>query len=213
MEETAKENLQNFSTDSMIQLEKALIKKRIRSWLSKSNLDRAMGKSRDEIFTIFGNLLEPIAIIDHKYLPYLGNDIKDYHVYSGRGYFIDHAVNNHPNIPTSEYENIQDILDYPDDVKLDSEKEKPSLIFVKKYSKYGVEVVRAEAVKSGNTIFHKTFFMQNKKPYANLRSIRSLFLPLVDGNPKGIPTISPADNPTAAVSRFSALNDNRKGTK
>jgi hypothetical protein len=184
MEETAKENLQGFSTNSMVQPEKMLIKKRIRSWLSKSNLDQAKGKNRDEIFTLFGNLLEPIAIIDHKYLPYLGNDIKDYHVYSGQGYFIDHAVSNHPNIPISEYEHIQDILDNPDDVKLDNKQRKPSLIFIKKYGKHGAEIVRAEAVEDGAIIVHKTFFVQNKKPYASLRSIRSL-LPLVDGNPNG----------------------------
>ena len=35
----------------------------------------------------------------------------------------------------------------------------------------------------------------------------------MDDNQKGIPTISPVDNSTAAVSRFSALNDNDKVTK
>jgi hypothetical protein len=67
--------------------------------------------------------------------------------------------------------------------------------------------VNAGITKNGKLMFHKTFFMQNKKPYAGLASIR-LSSPLVGGNQveeQGISTISPTENSVAAVS-LPALN-------
>ncbi|MDR0427382.1 MAG: hypothetical protein LBH12_02140, partial [Dysgonamonadaceae bacterium] len=194
--------------------EQAKLKNRIRSWLSEENLQGALGKTRAEIFDEFGNELEPIAIINPDYLQYLGDGVTDNHVYSGKGYFIDHAINHHPNISVKEYDNIQDILDNPDDIKLDTEREKPSLIFIKQYGKYGVVVVNTDVGEEGKIVFHKTFFLQKKKPYASLPSIRPESLSLGDDiqlDGRNSP-ISPADAPTAAVSRFSGLNDNDKDT-
>ncbi|MDR0711178.1 MAG: hypothetical protein LBF67_02365 [Prevotellaceae bacterium] len=66
-----------------------------------------------------------------QYLQYLGNNINDNRVYSGKGYFIDHAVNHHPEVPLSDYQNIQEILNNPDDVLPDDSKAQNALVFVK----------------------------------------------------------------------------------
>ncbi|MDR1323264.1 MAG: hypothetical protein LBK68_02385 [Candidatus Margulisbacteria bacterium] len=99
------------------------MKQRIKEWLSENNLAKARGKTRQEIFLIFGSKLEPIAYIKPKYMKRLDKNLTDNKVYSGKGYFIDHAINHHPELPISEYYKIQDILDDPDRIKLD-EKEK-----------------------------------------------------------------------------------------
>jgi hypothetical protein len=96
---------------------------RIREWLSKENMEEAT-ETREEIFDAFDNDLAPVAVMDERYLPYLGEGITDSCVYSHGGYSIDHVVNNYSNISLSKYDNIQDILDNPDGVKYRHEKKK-----------------------------------------------------------------------------------------
>jgi len=55
--------------------------------------------------------------------------------------------------------------------------------------------------------------VNDSRDYTSLPSIRSVTMSLMDDNQERTPIISPVDNSTAAVSRFSALNDNDKGTK
>lgn len=179
---------------------------RISEWLSADNLCIAKEKSRNQIFKIFGNELKPIAYISPEYLKYLDENINDNRVYSGKGYFIDHAVNHHSNTSIQEYFKMQEIINNPDDVKLDDKREKATIIFIKKYDKYGTVIVNADINEQKKIVFHKTFFMQNKKPYPNISSVR-LNLSLVDGNQiSGISTISPTKSSVAAVS-LPALND------
>ncbi|MDR3286982.1 MAG: hypothetical protein LBT27_06035, partial [Prevotellaceae bacterium] len=152
------------------------------------------------------NELKPIAYISPEYLKYLDENINDNRVYSGKGYFIDHAVNHHSNTSIQEYFKMQEIINNPDDVKLDDKREKATIIFIKKYDKYGTVIVNADINEQKKIVFHKTFFMQNKKPYPNISSVR-LNLSLVDGNQiSGISTISPTKSSVAAVS-LPALND------
>jgi hypothetical protein len=148
--------------------------KRISDWLSPENLSEAKGKTRSEIFTQFGNEYEPIASVHPEYLKYLGDDISDTAVYSGKGYFIDHAVNHHPEVAITEYMKIPDILSNPDDVKLDDRNpDRASLVFVKKFENYGRVIVSVDTNDMGKIVIHKTFFYSKKSPYTQLRSIRA----------------------------------------
>ena len=180
------------------------MQKRIAAWLSKDNLQQAKGKKREQILLECGNKLEPIAHISPEYLPYLGENINDNRVYSGKGYFIDHAANHHPEVPVGDYQNIQDILNNPDDVLLDNSKTQNALVFIKKYKNTGTVVVGVNKTNSGMLMLYKSFFNQRKNSYAKYRSVR--VIPSLVG---GHSTISPAENP-AAASALSGRNDNAK---
>ena len=179
---------------------------RIREWLSDENLEWAEGKTLDEILEHFGNELQPIAVIPTGYLKYLGDKATDTHVYCGKGYFIDHAVNHHDEEPIEEYLKIQDILDSPTDVKLDTSKGRPTLLFIKQYDKYYVEMVSVGEDGTNRIVLHKSFFHRKKLPHRRLPSVA------VEGSSVDeIPTISPASKSEAAgSSEFSALDDIRK---
>ncbi|MDR3188605.1 MAG: hypothetical protein LBT94_05415 [Prevotellaceae bacterium] len=181
----------------------ARMKARILAWLSPENLAKAKGKTKVEIIAMFGNDPQPISYIPFKFLPYVGNDISDNRVYSGMGYFIDHAVNHHPNIPAEKYANIQIFLNNPDDIKETTKEGKRSVVFIKETDRYNAVLVHVKANKAGKVIFHTSFFNQRKKPYAGLPSIRSTSLE------DGVPSISPVDNTTAGRS-LSARKDDAK---
>jgi phosphoribosylformylglycinamidine (FGAM) synthase-like amidotransferase family enzyme len=179
-----------------------IMKNRIAEWLSEKNIAKARGKTREKIFSMFGNELKPVAILPAVYLNYLDHGLYDRHIYCGMGYFLDHAVNHHPEIDCMEYTKIQDIINYPDDVKLDNRSTKrTSIVFVKKYKKYGVVIIGIGKTKSGKLVFYKSFFNNTKNPYPQLRSIR-VNTSLVDG----LSTISHTDKSVSAGS-LSALND------
>jgi hypothetical protein len=148
------------------------MQKRISEWISESKLQKAKGKTREAIFREFGNELEPIAWINPEYLQYLGEELKDNRVYSGKGYFIDHAVNHHPEVPISGYQNIQDILNNPDDVLLDNSKAQNALVFVKQYKSIGTVIVSMDKTDGGMLALYKSFFNQRKNSYAKYKSVR-----------------------------------------
>ena len=159
---------------------------RVQSWLSEENLKWAEGKSREEIFNHFGNDLQPIAVLPLGYLQYFGTGIPNNAIYSGMGYFIDHAVNHHPEEGVEEYKKIQDILDYPDDIKLDNRKAgETSLIFIKHDDKYRMEIVKDYEENGNRLVFHKTFNHRSKEPYKKLPSIK-----IEEPSADGITTIS-----------------------
>ncbi|GHT44161.1 hypothetical protein AGMMS49965_19310 [Bacteroidia bacterium] len=159
----------------------------IKNWLSEENLNKAKGKTREELFAEFGNVLEPIAYIDSVYLPYLGDNITDNRVYSGKGYFIDHAVNHHPEVKIEDYDDIQVILSNPDGVFLDDSKANLSIVFVKQYKNWGTVVVGVDN-ENAKIVLHKSFFSQRKNSYAKFNDIR-VKIPLVGGQS----TVSPAE--------------------
>ena len=153
---------------------------RIVDWLSDENLTAALGKSRTEIFDLFGNDLEPIAYIPSQYLPLISKDIKDPRIYCGMGYFIDHALRNHgldgtqatiEDVDVSKYLNIQAVLDNPDAIKETFVDGKRTVVFVKKIGRYFAELTQVE--EDGKVILHKSLFSQKKEPYAKLNDIRS----------------------------------------
>ena len=184
------------------------MKNRISDWISDENIEKAKGKSREDIFKIFGNELKPIAFIPSGYIQYLNKNITDNRVYSGKGYFIDHAVNHHPEVKANEYGKIQEILDNPDEVKLDNRvPDKTSLIFIKKYNKYFAEVVNVDKNSNDKIVFHKSYYYKEKTPQKSLSNVE-LYPSFVDG----LPTISPAQDAAAVPRNISALNDGDKDT-
>jgi hypothetical protein len=115
---------------------------RITEWISRENIEKAKGKTRGEIFCLFGNELEPIAYLPYAYLSFLDTEIVDNRIYCGKGYFLDHAVNHHPEVDPAKYCNIQQILNCPDNVKLDKRfGNRESLVFIKKTEKYEITVI------------------------------------------------------------------------
>ena len=200
------ESLENATN---VSLKKAKYAERIKEWLSDENLAWAEGKERDEIIERFGNELEPIAIMPSGYLKYLNADNSDNNVYSGKGYFIDHAVNHHDEEPVEEYLKLQEILDHPDDVKLDESKNRPTLMFIKKYGKYYVEMVSVGDDGTGRVVLHKSFFHRKKMPHKGLPSVA-----LEESSADEVSAISPSSiRNEAASSEFSALDDKDKGTE
>ena len=157
--------------------EKEEFSERIMNWLSDENLERAKGKTRQEIFLEFDcENPQPIAYIPGEYVVSFDEEMLDNRVYSSQAYFIDHAVNNHPNINKGKYLLIQDVLDDPDEIK-EIRREKVSLAFIKQLDRYNAVVVRLlEKTLEGRIIWHRSFFDQNKEPYASekYKSIRSI---------------------------------------
>lgn len=185
--------------------EKDEFNRRILNWLSDENLERAKGRTRQEIFMEFDcETPYPIAYIPGKYLSLFDEEMVDNRVYSSQAYFIDHAVNNHPNIDKERYLMIQDVLNDPDEIKK-IRREKVSIAFIKQLDRYNAVVVQLEKTLEGKIIWHKSFFNQNKKPYASekYKSIRSI------SSEGGISSIIHAEN-TAYGSSLPARDDDAK---
>ena len=140
---------------------------RLAQWLSKENIEKAQGKSRAEIIKEFGNEPQAIAYIPMQFLPLIDANLQDNRVYSGMGYFLDHAVNHHPNIAVDKYQNIQQVLNSPDEVKAIVDNGNNSIVFIKQIDRYNAVVIEVEKTDDGRIVWHKSFYDQNKKPYAN----------------------------------------------
>ena len=153
----------------------AAMQHRIREWLSPENLAQAQGKTREEIFAMFGNELEPIAVLPPQYLHYFRQAGSDNRIYSGKGYFIDHAVNHHPEVSSERYQDIQLILNSPDEVLLDrrtaNAKVRDGLIFVKELDANYAVAVSMEEGSDGKIVMHKTFFKTKKNPFKKLERV------------------------------------------
>ena len=167
--------VQEITNDERVEMEARIV-----DWLSEDNLERASGKTRDEIFDEFGNELEPIAYIPTQYISLVNQDLKDQRIYCGKGYFIDHALRNHAkggkqlnaeDVDVSKYLNIQSVLDNPDSVKETYVDGKRTVVFIKKIGRYFAELTQVE--EDGKIVLHKSMFDQKKEPYAKLDDIRS----------------------------------------
>ena len=183
--------------------ERTEMESRIIDWLSDENLTKASGKTREEIFKEFGNELEPIAYIPVRFMPLVDTGLTDPRIYSGKGYFIDHALRNHAetgeqisveDVDASKYLNIQSVLDNPDSIKETYVDGKRTVIFIKKIGRYFAELTQVE--ENGRIVLHKSLFNQKKEPYAKLNDIR----PKQTSPEGGISSISHADNTAPAIS-------------
>ncbi len=198
--------------------ERAEMENRITGWLSEENLERAVGKTREEIFEEFGNELAPIAYIPEKHLSLFGDNVKDSRIYCGKGYFIDHALRNHggqgtqidiDDVDVSKYLNIQYVLDNPDHIKETFTDGKRTVVFIKKIGRYFAELTQLE--ENGRIVLHKSLFNQKKEPYAKLADIRQKGA----SSEGGASSISHAENTASAISlesRGDAVSSADKGS-
>jgi hypothetical protein len=150
----------------------------VHSWLTKENLDWAKGRTRVEIFSRFGNELQAIAYVPEEYAGHFSGKVSDNRVYSGMGYFIDHAVNHHAEIPVSYYDSIQDVLNSPDEVLIDDRmdgktgRKRDNLLFLKKFTGNRILAVSLIEEAGNRIVVHKSFFENGgKKPYPSLKRI------------------------------------------
>lgn len=190
--------------------ERTEMENRIVDWLSEENLSMAMGKTRDEIFEIFGNEVLPIAYIPTKFINLIGSNIKDQRIYCGKGYFIDHALRNHAksgmqisaaDVDVSKYLNIQAVLDNPDSIKETFVDGKRTVVFIKRIGRYFAELTQVE--EAGKIVLHKSFFNQKKEPYAKLNDIREN----ETSSEGGISSISHAENQSAPAISLQSRGD------
>ena len=145
---------------------------RIADWLSDDNLNWAKGKSYQEIFAHFGNEPQPVAFIPKEWLTKLfGEEIADNRVYSGKAYFIDHAVNHHPeDIDLEAYVLMQEMISKNTEAIIDDRKGKKGVIFVKQYDKNYLLAVELRQEDDGKIHLYKSLSKtRSKKPYPNLR--------------------------------------------
>ena len=178
------------------------LKEKIASWVTESNLEEADGMERNQIFQMFGNKEEPIAVIPNECL-YLFEPIVDNKIYSGKGYFLDHIVNHHDEINPKEFLNIQNDIDDYSNIYKDPKNE--SIVFEteKNNKKYSVVVKKDE---EGKLVFYKSYHYgsKTKKRFINL-NVKKMSVEA------GISSISHSVN--AEPGRLlSALNDNFKIT-
>ena len=187
--------------------------KRIKEWLSKESIDRARGKSKEDIIGMFGNEPVPIAYVPKDYLYVLGDNVTDNRIYSGKGYFIDHALNHHPQIDVKTYDYMQEVLAHPNDIKTTNN----GVAFIKKIDQWNAVVVSVEKAKDGKIIWHKSFYDQKKEIYKNRPSIMKRGLS-ADATPSINPankafgskrSISALDNPNAKIENISDIDVNK----
>jgi len=143
-------------------------------------LEKVKEGTRKELFEKYGNELKPIAFIPQEYLKYFKGTTSDNRIYTGLGYFIDHAVNRHSDVQLSDYKNIQDIINNPDEIIIDrredqrTKQEKDNLLFVKKYEKNTLLVIRLETNNDGQILLHKSLYHNKNTPYPGLPRIQGL---------------------------------------
>ncbi len=151
------------------------INKRIADWLSEDNLSLANGKSLAEIVGLFGNRPQVIGYIPKRFLFLMFEEhIPDNRIYCGKGYFIDHAVNHHPNIKPEMYGNILHVLQDPDEIVETESDNHKSFAFIKKIDRYNAVIVQLEHTDGGKIVWHKSFINQKAKPYKRNTSVWSV---------------------------------------
>lgn len=166
----------NLYRDSSVSIDEQIGNiERIEDWLSDENLTWAKGKEYPEIIEHFGNDPQPIAFIPNTWLSELfGEEIADNRVYSGKAYFIDHAVNHHPeDIDLEAYVLMQEMISKNTEAIVDDRKGKKGVIFVKQYDKNYLLAVELRQEDDGKIHLYKSLSKtRSKKPYPNLRRAR-----------------------------------------
>lgn len=183
--------------------------KTVQEWLNQSDIsfvEKIRDSNIDEnnrlriLENKFGKSLKPISFIPQRLLDIIGLRIADNRVYCSKAYFLNHYLHHDKSTSVNDYFNLQKVLFEPDEIIETNDKEEKSFVFVKKISRYNVSIVSLEKEK-GKIVLHKTFFVQQKKPY---KSIARLFEILSeDARPlKGIPSIVHTLNGTQHTDDF-----------
>lgn len=142
----------------------------IKKWLNPSDIsyvEKLIDIDEKERLDIleqkFGKQLYAIATIPYRFLPIIECPLKDNNVYCSKAYFLNHYLHHLNSTKSSDYENIQDVISDPDYIV---ETDNKSIVFVKRKDRYNVSIISFD-VENSQLVFHKTFFVQQKKPYKN----------------------------------------------
>ncbi len=167
----------------------------------------AVNLSHNEIVRKYGDVPVPIAEIP-EYDPIfkgIWKDAKNNLVYTGLGSFIDHWVNHHPELESSDLMKIQDVLSNPDCRYFDETKK--SVIFDKFSEGFHNVVIMKKA--ADKLIYERSSYMPRKLPkrWQEIEQKNGIVKQsFVDGHP----TISQSEKSEAGIVRnISTLNDNK----
>lgn len=158
--------------------EREEIQNRVSSWLSEENLEKARNLSREEIIKNFGNEMLPIAYVPAEFIPILGSNIKSNRVMSTEWYFVDHSINNHSSVNTSDYLNMQSVLDEPMHIRetVNNENGAKSFVFTKKMNttkgnRWNATTIQLEVLDDGTIVWHKNYYNQKQEPNKNKKDL------------------------------------------
>ena len=148
---------------------------RILDWLRGEDLRKYKHMSRSEIIQETGGYKRfPVAEIPVEAMEYFGVD--DSRVYSNRGYFIDHAINRHPNLTVGDYLDMLDTFssNSPDsDILIDDSSKNKSLIFIDKIDGRWFKGVAELDSNTKQVILYLTYFTtESEKPGTGLVSLK-----------------------------------------
>ncbi len=145
----------------------------IEAWIAPETLRQVKGKPREEIFAAFDNTPRPIAAVPLGYATLLDPAVTNATLYCGMAYFLDHAVNHHPELPAAAYTNLQATITHADSVKLDTRAEnRRALMFIKgREPPYTIAVVGIGKRKGEKILLHKTFFQTPSPPYPRIPNL------------------------------------------
>ncbi|QEJ94656.1 hypothetical protein FUT79_05190 [Treponema phagedenis] len=176
------------------------------SWATAKIFNEAKGLPREEIFKKYGTTPEPVGILPEETLEVFA-PIKDNTVYCSKGYFIDHMVNHHTELELEDYKHVQEILDNPENMYLDTQTE--SIVFEKGY-RNRKEFVVLKKDENDKIVLYKTFYYGKKTPkkFQKISPVTKLSpLQGEKSSVDGLPTISRLDKSKPGSPRLSARDD------
>ena len=136
--------------------------KTLKTWATQKNFDNAKGKDFEKIKAMYGNELQPIAVLSNNVKNLLG--AKSNEVKCGKAYFIDHMVNHHPEVKPKEYLKLQNRLDNYNIIYFNQERN--SYVFETKTNKGMFEYDVIEK-KKDTFILYKTFYKHLRQKFVN----------------------------------------------
>ena len=142
--------------------EKNGYKEIIASWSDSKLLEEASVYESSEIFLTYGRKLEAIAKIpdDSPLFKGIYKDIQDHHIYSSKGYFIDHAIFHHPELDQNDFMDLVDTAEEANSFFYDRRND--SVILTRKNGNKTDALVVFQ--KNNKIILEQTFFKSRRIP-------------------------------------------------
>lgn len=163
--------------------------------------EEAAGLTQKEILSKYGDTPLPIATIPLDDCVFKGiyNDVKDNHVYTGLGSFVDHWVHHHPEMETEDFQNMQEVFNSPSKRYFD--KSKNAVVFEKEIN--GLKDIVFVKKAQDKLLYERSNYLVKKVPK------RWIEISPVDGRP----TISQSERSEAGIARnISARDDTQSET-
>ena len=148
---------------------------RILEWLRGEDIKKYKHMKRSEIIAETGGYQRfPVAEMPVEAMEYFGVD--DQRIYSNRGYFIDHAVNRHPNLNVGDYLAMLDTFSSNSpaaDILIDDKSVNKALIFIDKIDGHWFKGIAELDSDTNQVVLYLTYFNTGKeKPGKGLESIK-----------------------------------------